>query len=110
LGVSVEDRQRKDRIDHLRAVPAAVRFLSVEPLLEDVGDLDLTGIHWVIVGSESGHGARPMNEDWARSLRDQCAAAGVAFFYKQRLNERGRKVSLPMLDGRQWTEFPEVRQ
>jgi len=108
LGVSVEDRKYGvPRIEHLRAVPAAVRFLSVEPLLEDVGALDLRGIDWVIAGSESGHGARPMREDWVRSLRDQCTAAGVKFFYKQRL-ERGRKVSLPVLDGRQWAEFPEV--
>ena len=105
LGVSVESAKHKDRIDWLRATPAAVRFLSIEPLLEDVGTLDLTGIHQVIVGAESGHGARPMREDWVRSIRDQCVAQGVAFFYKQRL-EGGRKVSLPMLDGRQWAEMP----
>jgi protein gp37 len=107
LGVSVEDRKYgAPRIDVLRRVPAAVRFLSIEPLLEDVGALDLTGIHQVIVGAESGHGARPMREDWVRSVRDQCIAQGVAFFYKQRLDGRGRKVSLPVLDGRQWAEFP----
>lgn len=107
LGVSVEDRKYGlPRIDHLRKVPAAVRFLSIEPLLEDLGELDLSGIHWVIVGGESGHGARPMEEDWVRSLRDQCAAAGVPFFYKQRLDERRRKVSLPMLDGVQHAAFP----
>jgi protein gp37 len=83
LGTSVEDRARKGRIDHLRKVPAAVRFLSLEPLLEDLSTIDLTGIGWVIVGGESGPGARPMHPDWARSLRDQCVAAGVPFFFKQ---------------------------
>lgn len=83
-GVSVENRRHGlPRIDHLRAAPAAVRFLSVEPLLEDLGVVDLRGIAWVIVGGESGHGARPMHPDWVRSLRDQCAAAGVPFFFKQ---------------------------
>lgn len=105
-GVSVEDRKYGlPRIAELRQTPAAVRFLSCEPLLEDLGEIDLTGIDWVIAGAESGRGARPMHEDWVRSLRDQCAAAGVRFFYKQRL-ERGRKVSLPMLDGRQHAEWP----
>jgi protein gp37 len=84
LGVSVEDRKYGlPRIEHLRQTPATVRFLSIEPLLEDLGTLDLTGIHWVIVGGESGHGARPMHPDWARSIRDQCVAAGVPFFFKQ---------------------------
>lgn len=110
LGVSVEDRKYGvPRIDHLRNTPAAVRFLSIEPLLEDVGRLDLTGIHQVIVGAESGHGARPMREDWVRSIRDQAKEAGCAFFYKQRL-EGGKKVSLPMLDGRQWAEMPVVEK
>lgn len=84
LGVSVEDRQYGlPRIDELRATSAAVRLLSVEPLLEDLGTLDLTGIDWVIVGGESGPGARPMHPEWARRIRDQCVAAGVAFFFKQ---------------------------
>jgi protein gp37 len=84
LGVSVEDRRfGLPRIDVLRPVPATVRFLSVEPLLEDLGQLDLTGIDWVIVGGESGPDFRPMDHDWARSIRDQCDAAGVAFFMKQ---------------------------
>jgi protein gp37 len=83
LGVSVEDRARTWRIDALRDIPAAVRFLSVEPLLEDLGELDLRGIDWVIVGGESGPGWRPMDHDWALSIRDQCQAAGVAFFFKQ---------------------------
>lgn len=83
LGVSVEDRARVGRIDNLRDTPAAVRFLSVEPLLEDLGQLDLTGIDWVIVGGESGPGARPFYVSWAYSIIAQCEAAGVACFVKQ---------------------------
>jgi protein gp37 len=83
-GVSVEDRAHGlPRIEHLRQAPAAVRFLSIEPLLEDLGAVDLTGIHWVIVGGESGHGARPMHRDWVLALRDQCHRANVPFFFKQ---------------------------
>lgn len=83
-GVSVEDRNHgMPRIEFLRRAPAALRFLSIEPLLEDLGALDLAGIGWVIVGGESGPGARPMNLAWARSLRDQCKAAGVPYFLKQ---------------------------
>lgn len=107
LGVSVEDKWRKTRIDDLRRTPAAVRFLSLEPLLEDLGELDLTSIDQVIVGSESGHGARPMHDDWTRRIRDQAVAQGVKFFLKQKLDERGHKVSLPLLDGRQWAEMPD---
>lgn len=105
LGVSIEDRARLHRLEDLRETPAAVRFLSLEPLLEDLGPLDLRGIDWVIVGSESGPGARPCDLDWVRGVRDRCAAAGVAFFWKQHaLN--GRKISTPELDGRQWVEYP----
>ena len=83
-GVSVENRRHGlPRIDHLRAAPARIRFLSVEPLLEDLGQVDLTGIHWVIVGGESGPGARPIEKEWILSLRDQCEKAGVEFFFKQ---------------------------
>jgi protein gp37 len=83
-GVSVENRRHGlPRIDHLRQTPAKVRFLSVEPLLEDLGEVDLTGIDWVIAGGESGPGARPMQEQWVKSLRDHCAAGGVKFFFKQ---------------------------
>ena len=71
------------RIDHLRTVDAHIRFLSVEPLLEDVGELDLAGIHWVIVGGESGSKARPMKPEWAEAVRFQCEDQGVAFFFKQ---------------------------
>ncbi len=84
LGVSVEDRKYGlPRIDYLCQIPAAVRMLSCEPLLEDLGEVDLTGIHWVITGGESGPNARPAHPDWFRSLRDQCQAAGVAFHFKQ---------------------------
>ena len=83
LGVSVEDRARLYRLDALRASPAAVRFVSVEPLLEDLGTVDLRGIDWVIVGGESGLTARPLEVGWVRNLKVQCAAAGVAFFMKQ---------------------------
>jgi protein gp37 len=83
-GVSVEDKQYGlPRIAELQQAPGLTRFLSVEPLLEDLGELDLHGIHWVIVGGESGHGARPMEAEWVRSIRDQCLRAGVSFFFKQ---------------------------
>lgn len=84
IGVTVENRKHGlPRIDDLRKVPAKVRFLSIEPLLEDLGEIDLSGIHWVIVGGESGHGARPMEPAWVESIKRQCEAAGVAFFFKQ---------------------------
>jgi protein gp37 len=99
-GVSVENRQHGlPRMDHLRAAPAAVRFLSVEPLLEDLGTIDLTGISWVIVGGESGPGARPMHGEWVRGIRDQCADAGVAFFFKQWGGTR-KSLTGRTLDGR----------
>jgi protein gp37 len=105
FGVSVEDRARLSRVRHLRETPAGVRFLSIEPLIGPVGELDLTDIDWVIVGGESGPGARAMHPDWVRDIRDQCAAQGVAFFFKQwggfRPKSGGRE-----LDGREWSEFP----
>jgi protein gp37 len=105
-GVSVENRKHGlPRLEHLRKSPAAVRFLSVEPLLEDLGTLNLSGIDWVIVGGESGAGAREMKPQWVRSIRNQCKEAGVAFFFKQwggvRKSERGRE-----LDGKTWDESP----
>jgi protein gp37 len=108
LGVSVEDRKYGvPRIDELRAAAAAVRFLSIEPLLEDVGQLDLSRIDWVIVGGESGRRARPMQPEWVRSIRDQCVRARVAFFFKQwggvRKHTTGRE-----LDGRTWDELPSI--
>jgi protein gp37 len=83
MGTSVETADHLDRLDHLRQVPAAVRFVSAEPLLGPLDDMDLSGIGWVIVGGESGPNARPMHPDWARSIRDQCQDSGVAFFFKQ---------------------------
>ena len=105
LGTSVEDQATADaRIPHLLATPAAVRFLSCEPLLGPVTP-DLTRIHWVIVGGESGPGARPMHPDWARGLRDQCEVAGVAFFMKQMSGPR--KASMPPIpDDLMVREFP----
>lgn len=95
LGVSVEDQKRADeRIPHLLRTPAAVRFLSIEPMLEEIRGINLEGIDWVICGGESGANARPFDLGWARSLRDQCKAAGVAFFMKQAgsLPHDGEKV------------------
>ncbi len=110
VGVSVEDRKYGlPRIEQLRQVPAAIRFLSIEPLLEDLGVLDLRGIAWVIVGGESGLGARPMRAEWVRSIRDQCADAGVAFFFKQ-WGGVVKKTRGRILDGRTHDEMPEVRR
>lgn len=110
LGVSVEDRKYGvPRIEHLRRTPAAVRFLSVEPLLEDLGTLDLRGIHWVIAGGESGPGAREMRPEWARSVRDQCAEQGVPFFFKQWGGVR-KKILGREIDGRTHDEMPELKR
>ena len=106
LGVSVESAAYAWRADHLRQVPAAVRFLSVEPLIAPAGELDLSGIDWVIVGGESGPGARPMEADWAREVREQCLAAGVAFFFKQ-WGGVNKKATGRELDGRTWDQFPQ---
>lgn len=107
LGVSVESADYLWRVEHLRKTPAAVRFLSLEPLLGPLGTLDLTGIHWAICGVESGPRRRPTNIDWIRSIRDQCSEAGVPFYLKQ-LEIGGRIVREPELDGRRHVEFPEV--
>ncbi len=110
LGVSCEDQRAVDeRIPLLLKVPAAIRFVSAEPLLEQI-DLSayINKLDWVIAGAESGHGARPMDEAWVESLQQQCEQAFVKFFYKQRLDEKGKKVSLPVLNGRSWAEFPIV--
>jgi len=105
-GVSVEDRKYGlPRIERLRSAPAAVRFLSVEPLLEGLGQLNLDGINWVIVGGESGHGARPMEKDWVLSIRDQCRAAGVPFFFKQWGGVR-KAAAGRLLEGKTYDEFP----
>jgi len=106
-GVSVEDRRYGlPRIEHLRSAPVKVRFLSIEPLLEDLGRIDLSGINWVIVGGESGHGARPMDPDWVRSIRDQCRSADVPFFFKQ-WGGFNKKASGRELDGQTYDEMPQ---
>jgi len=105
-GVSVEDRKHGlPRVDHLRQTPARVRFLSIEPLLEDLGEFDLSGIAWVIVGGESGPGARPMKKEWVISIRRQCRIQGVPFFFKQWGGVRKAKNGR-LLDRRTYDEYP----
>lgn len=107
-GVSVENiKYGLPRVQHIRSAPAAVRFLSIEPLLEDIGRLNLNGISWVIVGGESGSNARPIKAEWVISLRDQCKAADVPFFFKQ-WGGRHKKKAGRLLDGRTYDEFPEL--
>jgi protein gp37 len=105
LGVSIEDGQRLSRLKHIQDTSASVRFLSIEPLIGQIGQVDLSGIHWVIAGGESGPGARPLDPMWVREIRDQCIAAKVPFFFKQwgglRPKSGGRR-----LDGREWSEWP----
>lgn len=123
-GATVEDHRVVERIDHLREVPASIRFLSVEPMTAHLGAVDLTGIHWVITGGESGPKARPMKPDWVREVRDQAVEQGVPHFFKQwghwsnnPLGARGEayvKKHDPhgkggsLLDGRPWKEFPRI--
>jgi len=105
-GVSVENRKHGiPRIAQLRQTPAAMKFLSVEPLLEDLGRLDLQGIDWVIVGGESGHGARPMEEVWVSSIKAQCRTAKIPFFFKQ-WGGRQKSKSGRLLRGRTYDEMP----
>ena len=115
LGVSVENRKHGvPRIDYLRQVPARIRFLSVEPLLENVGELNLRDIHWVIVGGESGPKARPMKPEWAEAVRVQCEEQDVAFFFKQwggwgaDGQRRAKQANGRMLNGRTWDAMPAV--
>lgn len=109
MGVSVENQRMMKRIDDLRHVPAAIRFLSVEPLLEDLGKINLEGINWVIVGGESGPGARPMDEEWVTDIRDQCLKKKVPFFFKQWggvvKSRAGRELA-----GRTWDQMPDEKQ
>lgn len=128
LGTSIEDDAVVNRIDELRQAPAQVRFLSLEPLIGPLSKLDLSGMHWVIAGGESGHGARPMHPEWARSIRDQCRGERVPFFFKQwgawvplsegrgrvhtfadgqSVERVGKKKAGRELDGRTWDEMPE---
>jgi protein gp37 len=107
MGVSVEDGRVIDRIDYLRRVPAVIRFLSCEPLIGPLDNLNLEGIHWVITGGESGPRSRPMEAAWVRSIREQCRVANAAFFFKQwggtRKDLTGRE-----LDGQLYDEFPNA--
>lgn len=106
-GVSVEDKRfGLPRIDKLRASKAASSFLSIEPLLEDLGEFDLSDVGWVIVGGESGHGARPLKKEWVRSIRKQCRSARVPFFFKQWGGVR-KSLNGRTLDGRTYDEFPK---
>jgi len=106
MGTSVENMRVIERVDHLRKVPARVRFLSCEPLLGPL-KLNLDGIHWVIVGGESGPGARPMDEQWVREIRDQCVKENVAFFFKQWGGVQKHRTGR-VLDNRTWDEMPFV--
>ncbi len=107
MGVSVEDSNVLHRIDDLRKVPASVRFLSCEPLIGPLDHLDLSKIHWVIVGGESGFGSRPMEQDWVRGIKQQCEVSNVAFFFKQwggvQKHRTGRE-----LDGQTWSAYPQL--
>jgi protein gp37 len=109
MGVSVENKDYVSRIDDLRATPAHVKFLSLEPLLGPLPDLDLAGIGWVIVGGESGPGARPMRADWVLEIRDQCLRASVPFFFKQ-WGGVNRKAAGRLLEGRTWEEIPTTSE
>jgi protein gp37 len=105
MGVSVEDERRARRARELALVPAHVRFLSVEPLLGPIDELPLDGIHWVIVGGESGPGARPMRPEWVESIREQCEARNVAFFFKQWGGVQKHRTGR-LLNGRIYSEMP----
>lgn len=105
-GVTVETADYLKRVDHLRQTPAAVKFLSLEPLLGPIDNLDLTDIDWVIVGGESGPGARPMLREWVIDIRDQCLAADVPFFFKQWGGVNKKKTGR-LLDGQTWDQTPE---
>jgi protein gp37 len=109
LGVSIEDAKNAVRLKHLRAAPASTKFVSFEPLLGSVGKVDLEGIDWAIVGGESGPRARPMVEEWALEIRDQCRSAKVAFFFKQWGGTRPKSGGR-LLQGREWNQYPRVRQ
>ena len=108
LGVSVENADYRWRIDHLRTVPAKIRFLSIEPLIDSVGRLNLNGIDWVIVGGESGPHARPMDVAWVREIREQCQESQVPFFFKQWGGVRKHRTGRT-LDGQTWDGMPCTR-
>lgn len=106
LGVSIEDRKSLGRLKHLAQAQAAIRFVSFEPLLEDLGELTLDGVDWVIAGGESGPRARPVDADWIRSIRNQCRTSGVAFFFKQ-WGGTTSKAGGNQLDGQTWKQYPQ---
>jgi protein gp37 len=112
LGTSVESAEVADRIDHLRAVPAATRFISFEPLIGAAGPVDLSGIHWAIVGGESGRAARPIREEWIDEIYEQCAFYNSAFFFKQwgtwgkDNKKRSKKANGREYRGQTWNEMP----
>jgi hypothetical protein len=105
MGVTVEDNEHLSRVERLREVPSAVRFLSIEPLLGQLPALNLDGIDWVIIGGESGPGARPMHEDWVLEIRDACLDRAVPFFFKQWGGTR-KKAAGRELESRKWSEMP----
>ena len=107
LGTSVENEEHVERIELLRGTPAAIRFVSFEPLLAPIRNPDLTGIHWAIVGGESGPSARPMNGEWVEDLRDACLRQGVAFFFKQ-WGGRRKKATGRVLGNCTWDDYPEA--
>jgi protein gp37 len=105
MGVSIENREYVQRAQDLRQTPAQVKFLSLEPLLGPLRELELTGINWVVVGGESGPGARPMDANWVVSVRNQCAHSSVPFFFKQ-WGGTNKKKAGRVLEGRTWDELP----
>ena len=109
MGVSAENQDYIYRIDQLRETNASIKFLSIEPMLGPLDDIDLNGIDWVIVGGESGPGARPMNSLWVTGVRDQCLTAGVPFFFKQ-WGGINKKKAGRLLEGRTWNEMPSRRK
>ncbi len=114
FGTSIENADVVERIDHLRTVPAAIRFLSFEPLIGPVGGIDLRGIDWAIVGGESGRSARPIKEDWIDEIHDQCLEFETAFFFKQwgtwgkDNKRRSKKANGREYRGKTWDEMPSA--
>ena len=106
LGTSLENRSQLSRLRHIQGMNASIRFLSIEPMLGPVGKLSLEGIHWVIVGGESGPGHRPIQPEWIREVRDQCVDANVAFFFKQWGGVQKKRAGR-ILEGRTWDEMPK---
>lgn len=109
IGVSVETIHYSWRVDHLRTVPAQIRFVSAEPLLGSLKELDITDIHWLIAGGESGHGCRTCEANWVRELRDKCQTNNTAFFFKQ-WGGRTPKTGGRIIDGRTWDEYPKTNE